>query len=156
MTKIRTTQITNFTEDVETIVASSGWPAGVWSWTRTANVASTDKPFMGTTVAEDITPVGLSYDNSTGRFTFTWAGTYKIDCSVFLTANTSGERGIYLKKNGATIRTYDIYIHVSTDPSCWTFSIILDLAASDYITVELDIALPSIRRWCCMTIMQIA
>jgi len=84
----------------------------------------------------NVTARGITYASGTGRFTVDNAGIYLITCLYNLNIGSSDEMNLIVKKNGTSVYTHDVFIHSYTDPSGTTVSLVLQLAASDYINFE--------------------
>lgn len=96
--------------------------------------------FGGTVVTN--TSSGITFSATTGEFTIANAGTYKIDAVAYLEQSATAIVKTYrLFKNNATVVWHanaTIGIHSLVDPAPIPVSVILDLAASDVIELQVD------------------
>lgn len=115
-----------------------GWYPVVGS-TPMANVRTATAQTVTTTVAAltfstptDLITRAITWDAATGKATATVAGVYRFTGQVVFNATTSGTKGIYVWKNGATIHGTAITTAVITP---LTVTAVFNLAVGD--TVQL-------------------
>jgi len=94
----------------------------------------------GGTMATDADSGDITFTSTTGVFTIPSTGAYEFIVTLYLTQSGGGVLdSFFLEKNGTTtIWTGNALIHQSVDPSCRSFSVIVDLAASDTVEVRVD------------------
>lgn len=115
---------------------------------RTTNSSSQANEFNplattagGTVVTDSFSDnTKISFASASGTFTVTDAGAYEFNVHLFLTQNANGLLdGFFLEKNGVTtVYTANAFVHATVDPVGRSFSIILDLAASDTVQMRVD------------------
>lgn len=79
--------------------------------------------------------IASNYDTSTSRFTAPIAGKYRFNVSIIVSGNLGANAELYFTKNGTKEKS--VYYHVS-DPNVVHLihgSIVLSLAANDYVEV---------------------
>jgi hypothetical protein len=69
------------------------------------------------------------------RLTAQKAGVYIISASILWASGAAGARGLYLKKNGATLIAQEFERHAATDYCAQAIATVYKLAANDYVQV---------------------
>jgi hypothetical protein len=83
---------------------------------------------------------GITYSPTTGRFTFSTGGVYKISVTAFLTHSvTTPLNSFYIRRNGITILWQAFpTVHSSVDPVERTIDIIYQFDDNDYVELLMD------------------
>jgi hypothetical protein len=119
-------------------------PANYNSVRRSTASGSTSAPFNplatnngGAMVAGPVTPNGIVFTATTGRFTVGTTGAYEIISSLFLIHSTSTPSLVFgIRLNGITmVWSAAVLVHSAVDPTERTIATILNLTAADYIEV---------------------
>lgn len=91
----------------------------------------------------NVTPSGITFDETGGVFTVEETGTYYVDATIYFAnslsigANTQWDY-FRLEKNGSTVWTSAPAMHASYDPRPFSCKVILDLNAGDELEVHAD------------------
>ena len=81
---------------------------------------------------------GITYSSTTGRFSFTNAGTYRISVSLSIDINTAADVTISAELSGVEKYTTDITVTSAGSPVNHAFEIILVVTAAQYVEVAVD------------------
>jgi hypothetical protein len=90
----------------------------------------------GVAFNNNLTAAGVTYTPANGRFTVAASSKYKVECTSYL--NVGNITILTVSVNGSPIWTASPYVHSSTDPEERTISLVLDLAANDYVEFTVD------------------
>ena len=77
-----------------------------------------------------------SFNASTGTYTATVSGKFQVKASIVWDINSTGNRGLRLRKNSGDTGIGGIYPAISTNPTAITISGDLDLIVGDTLTIE--------------------
>ena len=90
------------------------------------------------TKIDNVTASGITFDQTTGRFTVDNAATYLIDVLLMVSTSSSQSSPFEIEVNGVVRYTTTMIVHTAVDPTPISVAIELTLAATDYINVFID------------------
>jgi hypothetical protein len=134
----------NVTFGTVTLTQGAAVPGAFGSVRTTVDTAASAAviiPFTSTTSA-NVTATGMSFSAVTGRFTVTYAGTYRISglLSLAPAANTICSVAVIKVNGGGTTQMWQILptLTTATTAAGVPFDILLTLAAADEVTAQFD------------------
>jgi collagen type VII alpha len=114
--------------------------------------------FTGSTGGVTNTGKGITFTESTARFTVSETGTYAIEVLLIVEVNNTPDPTVFkIRKNGNDVWSYTIAPHQVVDPAPVPLLLYLDLNANDYLNFFVDAATQiSIRAGSTVNIMRIS
>ncbi len=118
------------------------------SFTRTNDSTNTgvlNDGFTGATGTNNVTPQGITFTPSNGRFTVSTYGFYSIQANLIIESSSTPDSITFkIQKNGSDIYSYVMGIHTSVDPAPVTLTVYQLLNANDYINFAYDASISAI------------